>query len=291
MTWSDVRFVVGDGVSLAVEEVGDVGAPPLVLVCGGSTSKEWWDDDLCELLATAGRRVVRYDLRDSGQSSTSPPGEPDYTGTDLADDLAAVIRSLDAGPAHVWGLSLGGGVVQAFATRHPDLVAAVVLESTSPGGPNTPGAPELPGPSPAVLATFEETDPGPDWDDLDASVAHLVEAERPFAGTLGLDVGRMSRIVRRMLERGGPQRSAPNQFIVEDGPHVIDLAALTAPTLVIHGDADPLFPLAHGERLVEVLPHAELLVVPGLGHEYPPPATWDVIVPAVLAHTSATGGS
>jgi len=284
MSWSPVQVLTVGDLEIAVEEIGDRTSPALVLVCGGGSAKEWWDDELCELLAAAGRRVVRYDLRDVGQSTTVPLGEATYTGADLESDLVAVIEHLDAGPVHLWGVSLGGGLVQGVAARHPHRVATVVLQSTTAGGPGAEGV-DLPGPTPELAASFEQPAPDPDWDDVDAVVAAELDGLRLYAGTLGLDVERAERISRRVLARSGPQRSAANHFLV-DGGDPVDLAAIVAPTLVVHGDADPLFPLPHGQHLAASIPGAELLVVPGMGHEYPPAATWDLVVPAVLAHTS-----
>ncbi len=285
MRWNPVELLDVDGVSLAFEQVGESADPLLVLVCGGGSAKEWWDDGLCERLAAGGLRVVRYDLRDTGQSTTVPPGQARYTGTDLVDDLAALIRALDAAPAHVWGMSMGGGIAQGLATRHPGAVASLVLQSTSPAGSPAEDAPALPGPEPAVLAAFAEELPEPDWHDAESEAAHVVAVERPFAGTIRFDSDHVGRTAVRVVERGGPQRSGGNHFRVGEGPHVVVPASIATPTLVVHGDADPMFPLEHGRRLAQLVPGAELLVVPGLGHQYPPPETWDLVVPAVLAHT------
>ncbi len=288
MRWGPVELLDVNGTTLALEQVGDPSAPTLVLVCGGGSAKEWWDDGLCERLASGGLRVVRYDLRDTGQSTTVPPGEAAYTGTDLVDDLAALIQGLDAGPAHVWGMSMGGGIAQGLASRHPQALATLVLQSTSPAGTPADDAPALPGPEPAVLATFAEEPAEPDWDDAESVASHAVAVERPFAGTIPFDADQVGRTARRVVDRGGPQRSVGNHFSVSEGEHVVEPSMITAPTLVIHGDADPMFPLEHGRRLADVVPGAELLVVPGLGHQYPPPETWDLLVPAVLAHTART---
>ncbi|WP_229053223.1 alpha/beta fold hydrolase [Aeromicrobium sp. Leaf350] len=284
MTWSEVRFVTSDDVAIAVEEIGDPHLPVLVLVNGAASAKEWWDDELCELLADAGRRVVRYDLRDVGQSTTVPLGAATYTGEDLLRDLVAVIRDVSDAPVHLWGVSLGGGLVQTVAVRHPELVATTILQSTTAGGPGAEDA-DLPGPTPAILESFEHPPPEPDWDDPDAVVAAELAGLRAYAGTLGLDEVRAGQTIRRILDRDGPQRSGANHFMIEGGDPV-DLADLRVPTLVIHGDADPLFPLEHGRHLAWLVPGAELLVVPGMGHEHPPAAAWDLVVPAVLAHTS-----
>lgn len=285
MRWSPVELLDVNGVTVAIEQLGDRADPTLVLVCGGASAKEWWDDGLCERLAAGGLRVVRYDLRDTGQSTTVPPGEATYTGTDLVDDLASLIRTLDAAPAHVWGMSMGGGIAQGLATRHPEAVASLVLQSTSPAAHD---GPELPGPAPAVLATFADELREPDWSDAGSVAAYAVALERPYAGTIPFDADHVGRTAARVVHRGGPQRSGGNHFGIDQGPQVVRPAAIAAPTLVVHGDADPMFPLEHGRRLAQLVPNARLLVVPGLGHQYPPPNTWDLLVPAVLAHIAGT---
>ena len=109
--------VEADGVMLGVEHFGDAAAP-LVLLTGGTTMLSW-PDTLCEALARGGRHVVRYDLRDSGASTTVDPQAPAYTLRDLAADAAALARDLDDRPAHLAGIGVGGMVAQvaALATR------------------------------------------------------------------------------------------------------------------------------------------------------------------------------
>ena len=110
--------VEADGVMLGVEHFGDVAAP-LVLLTGGTTMLSW-PDTLCEALARGGRHVVRYDLRDSGASTTVDPQAPAYTLRDLAADAAALARDLDDRPAHLAGIGVGGMVAQIAALDHPE---------------------------------------------------------------------------------------------------------------------------------------------------------------------------
>ena len=109
--------VNANGVALGVECFGDEDAP-LVLLAGGTTMLSW-PDALCERLAAGGRRVVRYDLRDSGESTTVDPEKPAYTLRDLAADAAALVDALGGGPAHLAGIGVGGMVAQVAALDHP----------------------------------------------------------------------------------------------------------------------------------------------------------------------------
>jgi pimeloyl-ACP methyl ester carboxylesterase len=297
------RMLRANGVDLCIAEFGAVDMPGVVLVPGASSASDWWDDTFCEALAAGGHRVVRYDLRDTGRSTTRPLGRADYTGDDLVNDLAALIRSLDLAPAHVVGLSLGGGLAQQLAIAHPGTVASLTLMSTSPGGDG------LPAMSPELAASFEaQSEPADDVDPSDAGdpsasdasksdasksdasdrEAHFrstIADEMRFGGMIPVDEQRIRRIADRVFDRSLDLRAGANHMGIPAASGTrTQLADITAPTLVVHGTADPLFPLAHGEALAREIPDARLLPVPGLGHQFPPPETWDLIVPALLEH-------
>ncbi|MYV67782.1 alpha/beta fold hydrolase, partial [Streptomyces sp. SID2131] len=120
--------VHANGVALGVESFGADSAP-LVLLAGGATMLSW-PDALCERLAADGRRAVRYDLRDSGESTTTDPGAPAYTLRDLAADAAALVDALGGGPAHLAGIGVGGMVAQVAALDHPGAFSALTLVGT-----------------------------------------------------------------------------------------------------------------------------------------------------------------
>ena len=131
--------VEANGVRLGVERFGDAAAP-LVLLAGGTTMLSW-PDALCEALARGGRHVVRYDLRDSGASTTVDPGAPGYTLRDLAADATALAREFDARPAHLAGIGVGGMVAQVAALENPDAFSALTLAGTRPIAPGPVDAP------------------------------------------------------------------------------------------------------------------------------------------------------
>src|ERR671934_2064372 len=122
-----------NGVTLGIEHFGEAGAP-LVLLAGGTTMLSW-PDALCEALAGGGRHVVRYDLRDSGASTTVDPEAPSYTLRDLADDAAALARRLDDRPAHLAGIGVGGVVAPVAALDHPEAFSALTLAGARPVAP------------------------------------------------------------------------------------------------------------------------------------------------------------
>ncbi|MFD8858641.1 alpha/beta fold hydrolase [Streptomyces vinaceus] len=279
-----------NGVDLAVQAFGDPAAPALLLVSGAEATMDWWDEEFVARLVDGGRYAVRYDTRDTGRSTTWPVGAPAYTQADLVGDAVGVLDGLGIGAAHVVGISMGGGIAQRLGVDHPRRVATLTLISTTPGGPGGPGHPGLPPMSDALAKTFAEPAEAPDWTDREAVVAYFLAAERAFAGTIPVDEGRLRRTAGRAFDRSPVPAAAGNHWMIEDGPPVRDrLGSVTAPTLVLHGTADPLFPYAHAEALAREIPGARLVPLPGMGHQMPPPEVWDTAVAEILAHTDGSG--
>src|SRR5690242_20818449 len=121
-----------NGVELCAQSFGDPGDPPTLLIMGIGASMLWWDEVFCRRLAAGGRFVIRYDHRDTGRSTTFPPGNPGYTGAALDTDAVAVLDGYGIPAAHLVGLSAGGGIAQCVALDHAERVRSLVLISTSP---------------------------------------------------------------------------------------------------------------------------------------------------------------
>jgi pimeloyl-ACP methyl ester carboxylesterase len=257
----------------------------VLLIAGGAQSMVWWEDDFCRQLAEAGRHVVRYDHRDTGRSTSSPPGQPTYTSEDMETDPLRILDTLGVDRAHLVGLSMGGGIAQRIALEHPERVLTLCLASTSPWVPAEHER-NLPGPAPQIAATFTDPEPEPDWTDRDAVVAYRVEAERPYAGSLGFDEPRFRRLAAQEVDRTRDMAaSLTNHFILEDGvPTGARLEQITAPTLVLHGTTDPMFPIEHGQALAAEIPRAQLVPFPGAGHQQPPPQLWNMAIAAIVDH-------
>lgn len=285
----EVNSVEVNGVELAVEEFGPTEGPAIVLVPGASSSMDWWDRAFCVRLAagdaaTGPRRVIAYDLRDTGTSTTVPLGEARYTLSDLVDDLAELIVRLRAAPAHVVGLSLGGGLAQQLALSRPQLLASMTLLATSPSGGGSSGG--LPPPIAKLTAYFERQPGAPDWHDPAAVAAYFIDSERAFSGDIAVDDDRIAAIATTMVRRSIDPTAGGNHFAIEEGEGLGDeLESIRVPTLVMHGTADPLFPYPHAESLAARIPRARLVPIPGMGHQFPPPSTWDLVVAEILAHT------
>lgn len=276
---------IGADVQLCAQVFGFETDPALLLIGGATWSMDWWDDELCRRTAARGRRVVRYDQRDTGQSTHDPQGSPGYTSQDLVTDAVAVLDGIGIDRAHIVGLSMGGMIAQRLATDHPHRVATVTLMSTTPIDPTIQ---TLPGPSREIRATFSSDAPEPDWDDREAVVSYIVEGERPFAGPGNFDEAHVQAIAGRVFDRSNNMAaSMTNHFILDEGEveGQGQSRLVRVPTLVIHGTCDPMFPLEHGRALEESIPGARLIELDGVGHQLPPPGYWDDVIDALISHT------
>jgi pimeloyl-ACP methyl ester carboxylesterase len=275
------QLIEANGVQLCTESFGDPADPLVLLIAGMSGSMLWWEESFCRMLADGGRFVIRYDHRDTGRSVTYEPGQPGYTGDDLVDDAAGVLDAYGVDAAHVVGVSMGGALAQVLALDFPERVLSLVLISTSLP---LPGVPALPGPA-EQLMRFMAT-PEADYSDREAVIGYLTEYSRVLAGRRRpFDEGAIRELVRRDVERAHNYAAAPNHGIVPDGERSREpLSSISAPTLVIHGTADPMFPLEHGEALARQISGARLVALEGAGHGVDR-ADWETITAAILEHT------
>jgi pimeloyl-ACP methyl ester carboxylesterase len=274
------RMIEANGVELCTESFGEPADPPLLLVMGMGSSMVWWEDGFCRMLADGGRFVIRYDHRDTGRSVTYEPGRPGYTDADLIADAAGVLDAYRIPAAHVVGASMGGALAQLLALDFPERVRSLVLISTSFALPHDralpPGAPELS----QFLANVDV-----DWSDAESVIEYIVEYWRVLAGRRPFDEVGVRELARHDVERARNFSAAQNHEVVPDAYRSREpLSSIAAPTLVIHGTADPMFPLAHGEALAAVIPGATLLSLDGAGHGFFS-ADWATIVDAILEHT------
>lgn len=282
------RAKISDSIELEYDVTGDPGAPPLILVMGFALQMTSWDKRFCQKIADKGFRVVRYDNRDIGLSTKlSQLGMPDFmramTGDraaapyaieDMADDLAGLLRFVELPAAHIVGASMGGFIVQEMAIRH----ASRVLSMTSIM--STTGNRRVAQSKPQALAMLLVPPPT----DRAGVLDHAVRLWKTL-GSPGFpfDEARIRERAGAAWDRdhdaGGVARQAAAVFTQRD--RTLDLAKITAPTLVVHGADDPLLTLSGGEATANAVPGARLLVVAGMGHDLPEGA-WDGIIDAIV---------
>jgi pimeloyl-ACP methyl ester carboxylesterase len=282
----DQQMIETNGVQLCAQAFGDPAHPPVLLVMGTGASMLWWEDDFCRMLADRRRYVLRYDHRDTGRSTTYPPGHPGYTGADLVADTAAVLDGYGLTAAHVVGVSAGGAIAQLLALSDPDRVRSLVLISTTAA---TRGDHDRDLPSPTPEFTRFASTVEVDWTDPDSVVTYLVAYSRILAGGVRpFDESAMRRLVCRDIARARDYAAAQNHDLLSEGEITDDpVSSITAPTLVVHGTADPLFPIEHGEALAAEIPRARLRRLEGAGHGIDR-TDWKRIVQAITEHTTRT---
>jgi pimeloyl-ACP methyl ester carboxylesterase len=278
-----------NGIELAYETLGDPGDPALLLIMGLGAQLTDWPVQFCTELAAHGFFVIRFDNRDSGLSTEfDSAGAPDlaaamggrsaYKLADLAADTAGLLDALDIPRAHIVGVSMGGMIAQQFAIDFPSrLLSLCSIMSTT--GDRTVG-----GSTPAASAALSR----PPATSLAEAIAGQVATSKVI-GSPGYPVPEADRLQRATakIERSyrplGTGRQLAAIFASPD--RTAGLATVTAPTLVVHGAEDPLVDVSGGRATAAAIPGAELLVLPGMGHDLPQPL-WPQIIDAITANTS-----
>src|SRR4051794_8856228 len=273
----DERFAdVGNGITLCYETFGREGDPPLLLVMGLGMQMIAWHEDFCAALAERGFQVIRYDNRDVGRSTrldeVPPPTvgqllarripRPAYKLPDMALDAAGLIGALGLDRAHVVGASMGGMIAQTLAARHPGRVRSLVSIMSNTGArwsgqPTLRAYPVLLGKPPATRE------------------AYIERAVTTFGliGSTGFDrdLDELRELAARSYDRHFDPRGAGRQLaaIVASGDRRAELRAVSAPTLVVHGEADRLVSPSGGRATARAITGARLLTIPGMGHDLP----------------------
>ncbi|WP_093802496.1 alpha/beta fold hydrolase [Streptomyces sp. Wb2n-11] len=281
--WSPVRWAENGTVRLAFDRWTErVGGDPLLLVTGLGANRQWFPDGLCRMLAAHGFAVARYDQRDGGESTHLPPTAPRgpisalfrkrgeaYTAEDMADDTVAVMDALGWSSAHLLGVSLGGAVAQRVALRHPDRVRTLTSMASVPGdaaGLRTMRYIRLRTLAKFAGLKFPDTPEG----NIAAGVAVsrlLASPNRPFDETAAREGAALN------IDGGVRDQQAQGRQIGAQW-HGRRIGAITRPTLVLHGEDDPLIKPGAGKAIASRIPGSRLVLLPGVGHELPEPA-WE----------------
>ena len=252
------------------------GAPEagaVLLVSGADSHCTRWTSAFIQPLLDLGHRVVRYDHRDSGLSG-KVPADVGYTLADLADDACAVMDEHGILRAHVVGRSMGGMVGQVMALDHADRVATLTLLCSSPGL----GDESLPSAADWLVDQMAERLFAPPAVSHTERIAWIVELDEMFAGDrYPISTAERIRTASAEVERCWYPESGHGPAVNSSPSQLGRLAGISVPTLVVHGTADPVFPVEHAVALADGIPDAGLWLVEGLGHEVP-----DGLVPELL---------
>jgi len=274
------------GISLAAESFGRPTDPALVLVMGATASMLGWPEALCRALAGQGVFVVRFDHRDTGESTTVPPGEASYSVEDMAGDVLAVMDGYGIRRAHLAGMSLGGFIAQMVALQHPERVASLTLIASEPLGWDGEPLPHI---SEEFLGHFAVLG-SLDWSQQDTAADFLVESERLCAGSgAPFDAATAKAVALRVLERTDSPASMFNHGSVTTREDWTGrFRGIACPVLVIHGDEDPILPVENGRAIADGIPGARIEVLSGVGHELP--ARWlDWLADRIARHVLEAG--
>jgi pimeloyl-ACP methyl ester carboxylesterase len=283
-----------NGIEIAYEAHGDPADEPLLLVMGLGAQLIAWPIELVDALVDRGFFVVRYDNRDVGLSTKvegaggdfmtqfmaaaqRQPIEASYRLTDMAADGIGLLDHLGIDSAHVVGASMGGMIAQTMAIEHPSRVRTLTSIMSTTGdadvGQPTPEAMQ------ALLKPVAAT--------RDEAIARAVETTRVIASPVHFDEALARKRAEEAYDRCFNPAGVARQLIgiAASGSRAEGLAALTLPTLVIHGPGDPLVTVSGGERTAELVPGAELLLIDEMAHDLPIPVV-PQIVDAITSLTS-----
>lgn len=273
--------IKANGIEIEHETFGAKSDPALLLIMGLGAQLTLWPEALCEGLAAKGFFVVRYDNRDVGLSTDfGKAGVPNlmeafaklmrgekidapYLLNDMAADAIGLLDALGIDRAHMVGASMGGMIAQILAATHPQRTRSMVsVMSTS-------GRPGLPMGKPEAVAMLSAQPPGTARDQL---IAHAIKL-RTVIGSPGFpaDPAELRALVERNIDRRWYPQGAARQYlaVMASGPRVDLLKTVKIPTLVLHGEDDPLLPVECGRDVAVLVPGAKIETFPGWGHDMP----------------------
>jgi len=285
-------YDVGRGIQLCCETFGDRADPPLLLVMGLGMQMLHWPPALIAQLVERGHYVMRFDNRDRGRSThirIPPPsrtrlltrrfGADQYTLDDMALDTVGLLDALELDSAHLVGVSMGGMIAQTVAAVRPRRVRSLTSIMS------TTGSRRAGQPKPNVLPALLKPAPR----DKDGYVEHMLGVLTAIGApgdTLDTPEGRA--YLAHTHDRDPDVRGTGRQLaaILASGNRTRRLQAITAPTLVIHGDSDPLITPSGGRATAKAIPGARLMLVPGMGHGLPE-RLWPLLVDAIAQHVAS----
>ncbi|WP_185211973.1 alpha/beta fold hydrolase [Sphingobacterium mizutaii] len=271
------KIVQHQNISLFTQSFGNKRNPAVVLIAGATVSMLFWDSEFCQKLADKGVFVIRYDFRDTGQSTSVPEGEASYDIVDFAEDLVAIIAAYEIPAAHLVGISLGGMIAQIVAIKHPERVKSLCLFSTMPWGDSDIPVPEM---DPRILE-FHAKAAEIDWENEDKVIHYLLEGSHLMSGKKPLNVLRAENYLRESYRRAKNFRSQFNHASIAGGMEYYNqLENINVPVLVIHGTEDIICHFQNAISLMQKIKGQNLVVLEGTGHELHE-EDWNLIINSI----------
>lgn len=290
--------IKANGIDIHFDSFGDKTHPPVLLIMGLATQMIHWDEDFCRSLAAKGYWVIRFDNRDIGRSekldhleTPSIPAlvakqwfkravTPPYLLNDMAQDAFGLMDTLDIEKAHIVGVSMGGMIAQSMALMHPERIRTLTSIMS------TTGDHSLPKPDKSVI--FQLIKPMPK--DENGFVKQTMKLWNLLHGKrYTFEADRVEGLVRQARARSYHPSGILRQFcaIMLSPDRTKKLASLKIPTLVLHGDADPLVLVECGKATAAAIPDAKLKIYEGMGHTLPRQLWDDMISEVCLLAESA----
>jgi pimeloyl-ACP methyl ester carboxylesterase len=272
-------IVKANGIRIAYESFGKTSDEPVIMIQGTGATMLHYPEEMCQKLAKKGFRVIRFDNRDIGLSEKLDSlGQPNwaaifpyikkcdpaplpYTLLDMAKDVTGLMDALGIRKAHIVGVSMGAAIAQIMAINFPDRLLSLTSGSSSAGNPDMP-VPE--GKALTVMST-----PAPKTTDRDSLADYLVGVYKAL-GAVDNDKVLRDRALGHIARSWDPDavnRQIAAVLIAENCDRRKDLAGIRIPTVVIHGDADPLVTLAAGRQVAESIPGSRFCIIKGMGHD------------------------
>lgn len=290
--------VSANQIQINYDSFGDTNHPPIVLIMGLATQMIYWDQQFCQLLASQGYWVIRFDNRDIGKSTWldslptpsslalltnavfSRPLGAAYLLSDMMEDTLGLLDALGIESAHVIGASMGGMIAQELAIHHPQRVKSLTSIMS------TTGNRKLPKPSASFSLKMLKSPPK----ESSKAVAYGIQLWRLIHGEhYPFDQQKILSLINQALQRGfNPKGNTRQLAAILDSPdRTIPLGSLRVPSLVLHGADDPLVPVACGVATAKAIPNAKIKIYSGMGHTLPS-QLYDEITAEILDHIKAT---
>jgi pimeloyl-ACP methyl ester carboxylesterase len=280
INYHEAQQVSANGLQITYDSFGAPADPVIILIMGLGTQMIYWNNQFCQLLASKNFWVIRFDNRDIGKSTWlidcpvssmwdfignivfSKKMNAPYLLDDMADDTVALMDALNVNKAHLVGVSMGGMIAQCIALKYPIRVSSLTSIMS------TTGARSLPKPKMRISVKLLK----PVVREIEHYVAQTLDVWKMLHGDHFLfDQESVEKLIRESWQRGFNPAGVNRQLgaIIDSPDRTLDLQQLQIPSLIIHGDIDPLVPVECGIATAAAIPGATLKIMEGMGHTLP----------------------